>query len=893
MRKYLFSGLIGILLLVVLACGGDAAPTSAPAGVAATKAPVAGATKAPLAVATQPPVATATPSGVTAAPASASLKAYADAHAGGPGAIYAGDITQLVGLAPVVDLGGDGGMIPLEALQSHMYIYEGEYYQNLLKIARLTNPTELVSSGESITLQHACINRTLGQCRSIDPFWVDNLAERTNGQLTLQVTSFPELGIAGPDTISLVRDGTLGMVEIYTGYVAGELPEVEIMSLWGAWPTQEAAYLSITDMHPELDEIFSEATDGGVVVSHQWVDGVDQFIWSQKPLDTVEAFQGLKTRSHSSAMSDWIEGMGASAQFVAFAEVYTALERGILDAGVTGGGPGLGQRWYEVSKYLNGPLPASLSVHIVVNKDVWNGLPADLQQILIEEGAKAELEGLRDMAILDTAQFVRNIEAGLEFVQLPPEVLDHSFHQATIGQVIPAWINRVGLDNPIINLFNEKVGPLVGISIAADGSVSSTRGAAAGPAVPAGLRAYADANAGGPGAIWVGDNLDQLVGPAPAVGLGGFDDEVPLDALQNAMWIYESDYYNSLPAKAKLLNPTALVTSGEDIQIQHACINRTLLWCKILEAYFVPNLLERTNGQLEVQISSFPELGLSGSDTMSLVTDGVLAMVEIYGGYVGGEFPAIEVQYLWGVWPSHKTHYLAQTAIFPDIQKIIRDATGAEPVFVNWIAGDDQFFFSDTKLTSLEDFKGLKTRSHSAALSDWIEGMGADAQFVAFAEVYTALERGILDAGVTGASPGFSQRWYEVAEYMNGRLFSFNSTTNVVNEDVWNALPADFQQIMYEEGAKAELEALRLGSIQNEMGVARNVKAGLELVEFSQELKDHSFNVSAMQHVIPAWINRVGGTDEPEVALFNEKVGPLVGLHIEPDGTVVKIPITK
>ena len=48
-----------------------------------------------------------------------------------------------------------------------------------------------------------------------------------------------------------------------------------------------------------------------------------------------------------------------------------------------------------------------------------------------------------------------------------------------------------------------------------------------------------------------------------------------------------------------------------------------------------------------------------------------------------------------------------------------------------------------------------KARSHSAVLSDWINGVGAQAQFVAFSEVYTALERGILDCGVTGRRPGF------------------------------------------------------------------------------------------------------------------------------------------
>ena len=397
------------------------------------------------------------------------------------------------------------------------------------------------------------------------------------------------------------------------------------------------------------------------------------------------------------------------------------------------------------------------------------------------------------------------------------------------------------------------------------------------------LEEYAAEHAGGPGAIYIGD-FNQLVGLAPHEDLGGFEGEVPLDAIEEHAWIFESEYYKSLPGTAKLTDPTELVSTGESIKLQHACINRTLLWCKLIEAYLIPNLTERTNGQVELSVSSFPELGLAGTDTMSLVRDGTLGAVEIYGGYVGGEYPAVEVQYLWGLWPSHEVHYTVQTKIFDDIEKIIDDATGAKVWSRNWIPGDDQMFFSKKALRTLEDFEGLKTRSHSAALSDWINGMGAEAQFVAFAEVYSALERGILDAGVTGASPGFAQRWYEVTEFMNGGLYSFNSTTNVINEGVWNDIPADLQQIILEEGAKLELEALRIAAIQNKMGIARNVVAGLDHVEFSDELNDHSFNVAAMQHVIPAWIKRVGGADHPTVTeIFNKKVGPVVGLEIVAD----------
>lgn len=63
-----------------------------------------------------------------------------------------------------------------------------------------------------------------------------------------------------------------------------------------------------------------------------------------------------------------------------------------------------------------------------------------------------------------------------------------------------------------------------------------------------------------------------------------------------------------------------------------------------------------------------------------------------------------------------------------------------------------------------------------------------------------------------------SQRWYEVIDYMNGPLYSFNSTINAINRDVWDSIPWDLQQILIEEGAKQELEALRLAAIQNVTG---------------------------------------------------------------------------
>ena len=392
--------------------------------------------------------------------------------------------------------------------------------------------------------------------------------------------------------------------------------------------------------------------------------------------------------------------------------------------------------------------------------------------------------------------------------------------------------------------------------------------------------------AGGPGAIYVGD-LSQLVGPAPLPELGfGPDGIIPLDLLEGEQWIYASDYYQRLIDRANFDNPAQLVTQGESIQIQYACINRAVFPCKSKESFFVPNVLKRTGGQLEIQVVAYPELGISGPDSLTLLANGTLGFAEIAGAYVGGELPVLDMYYFWGLFDDRETDFRALTTALEELDKYIEDATGGGVVVShNWAAGNDQWFFSRKRLDTLEDYQGLKIRSHGTTMSDLINGLGADAQFVAFVEVYTAMERGILDAGVTGGSAGYGQRWHEVADYIVGPVTSMPADLLIFNPDVWNSLPADFQQILLEEGARAELEELRMAPVWNATALQKNIEAGMEHIPWNDEMYDFIRNEIVLGRMLPNWVNRVGGHGTDEVRLFNEKFGPIAGVTINPDGT--------
>ena len=426
------------------------------------------------------------------------------------------------------------------------------------------------------------------------------------------------------------------------------------------------------------------------------------------------------------------------------------------------------------------------------------------------------------------------------------------------------------------------------------------------PVDPALVR-YAEQYGGGPGAIFTGDPA-QLLGLPPHAALmfdlpQSFYTQASAAALfglpggaPSHLFIFTSDYYQGLIQKARLTNPTALTSSGESFEIQHVCIDRRLPTCLLVQSYWAPNLKRRTNGQVTISVTSFAELGLGGPDTLSQVADGSLDMVNIYTGYVAGAYPALEVQSLWGTASDWETSYLALTDLAPDVDRLLADFSGGSRVLNrNWFAGSDQWFYSKEPLATVADFEGKKIRSHSATMSDFIRGMGGEAVELDVTEIYSAMQIGTVDATVTTALLGVAGRLFEVSDHIAGPVIGFGYTNNVINKDVWNAMPQDLQQIMIEEGAKMELEALRLAPFQNFVALEANKMVGLKPNPFSEDTLRHIDETVVPEHVLPGWLRRLGYPERGQdiVDIYNSKSAPYTGLRISADGSVERVAITK
>lgn len=175
------------------------------------------------------------------------------------------------------------------------------------------------------------------------------------------------------------------------------------------------------------EELFQEMVkDYNVVgVSVAQITRGEMFGFSNKKLDSLAAFKGLKFRT----AGDWGEILtkyfGSSVIFLPGGEVYEAFKRGVID-GFEYGSPSLNWAFgfHEIAKYgvFPGIHAPSVIAPMVVNKDAWNKLPDELKPIVYEEWLAESCRFLCESTIDDMVTVQKFKDYGLEFLVLPEDV---------------------------------------------------------------------------------------------------------------------------------------------------------------------------------------------------------------------------------------------------------------------------------------------------------------------------------------------------------------------------------------------------------------------------------------------------------------------------------------
>jgi len=150
---------------------------------------------------------------------------------------------------------------------------------------------------------------------------------------------------------------------------------------------------------PKGLELLNSMEDKGLIGLGFLHNGMKQ-LSANVPLRTPEDAKGLKFRIMSSdVLEAQFKDIGANPQKLAFAEVYQALQSGVVDGAENPWSNIYTKKFYEVQKYITESDHGVLDYMVVTNAKWWNGLPADVRAGLAKAMAMTEDESYRAKVI--------------------------------------------------------------------------------------------------------------------------------------------------------------------------------------------------------------------------------------------------------------------------------------------------------------------------------------------------------------------------------------------------------------------------------------------------------------------------------------------------------------
>jgi TRAP-type C4-dicarboxylate transport system substrate-binding protein len=237
---------------------------------------------------------------------------------------------------------------------------------------------------------------------------------------------------------------------------------------------------------------------------------------------------------------------------------------------------------------------------------------------------------------------------------------------------------------------------------------------------------------------------------------------------------------------------------------------------------------ERSQGQLKIEFLGGPEV-IPGEDLPEAVRKGVVDVVAVPGAFARGLVPEANAMHLsqYDPWEERErgfNKYMTK----PFEEKMNSYYLGR--------CGDtgEAFFniFTNKKVDRPQDLKGQ--RSASFGVTAVVNAaLGLESVLISIPDVYTALERSMIDAYALPYQTVAAFGLQEVTKYMIEPGFFRSPTVILVNVDAWNKLAPTMQDLMIKTQMEVERDFV---NTSNEVrGKMKNalLKGGVKVIEFS------------------------------------------------------------
>ena len=230
----------------------------------------------------------------------------------------------------------------------------------------------------------AFINRNTVWGKPYD-FLADEVSRLSNGELEIEYAGGSDV-IGGFDAPEAIANGVFDMSHSANSYFAGAVPASISLASGNASPDALKSS-GVVDAYSQM-----VMKQRGVKVLGMPLTGVGYVFQVRGKPSELSYFKGKKIRSIP-LYDPILESLGATPVTTSPAEAYAAMERGVVD-GL--GWPDIGLldfKFYEQAKFVMLPDFYQLRTVTLINPGSFNGLPKELQKVLMEASASADAIG--------------------------------------------------------------------------------------------------------------------------------------------------------------------------------------------------------------------------------------------------------------------------------------------------------------------------------------------------------------------------------------------------------------------------------------------------------------------------------------------------------------------
>ena len=210
---------------------------------------------------------------------------------------------------------------------------------------------------------------------------------KTSGRIEVQVAPSAQLGDDAA-MVTALRTGALDLSANSQGPVAAVVPEYAAFGIPFLFSNAGQAFKLLDG--PLGKELADKSADKGMIVLGYWDNGIRHMTNSKRPINNVADMKGLKMRTPPDAvLVDIMQALGAEAQQIKFAELYVALQQGVVDGQENPLVNIHASKLYEVQKHLALTSHMFQMTPFIMSKRSWDRLSAADRKAVTEAALEA------------------------------------------------------------------------------------------------------------------------------------------------------------------------------------------------------------------------------------------------------------------------------------------------------------------------------------------------------------------------------------------------------------------------------------------------------------------------------------------------------------------------